>query len=154
MDATLIGFSNPQKFDDVDALPKFRLEDGTEIEFQGHHVISQKQFGDASDFFSALDEAGLWNPKSFMQNGIALPTSDALGVAVHSGYHPAYSGFIGKITTSFRDKYERDDFGGKTEPEGSVRSAMRYFDAIAVCFEFRSECTAIPSQMLLYTDGI
>jgi len=145
MDATLIGFSNPQNFDDVDALPKFRLEDGTEIKFQGHHVISQAQFGDAKDFFSALEKNGLWNPKSFMQNGIALPTSDALGVAVHSGYHPAYSGFIDKIATSFRDKYERGNVGGKTESEGHVRSVIKYFDAIAVYFEFRSECTAIPS---------
>ena len=131
MEYTLIDTSAPKNFKDLKKLPILKSENSEVIRFQAHHVIPVNQFGKAKGFFDALNKADLWNPNSFAQNGIAMPTSEDIGPAVHSGSHPSYSKFIQRITTSFARKYKEGDFGGKTESEWLEESAKKLDGLVA-----------------------
>ena len=63
--------STPGNFDGT-TLPKLLFGDTT-VTFVGHHVIPQDLFNVAGGLFEALTNQGLFDTKSFAQNGLPLP---------------------------------------------------------------------------------
>ncbi|CTQ55909.1 Cyclolysin [Roseibium album] len=136
-------------FDDVKFLPTLTLEDGTEVKFQGHHIVPKTAIKD-NEFIETLSQKGLWNNNNFALNGIALPSNNAdlLGLTQHSGGHTAYNGALNSILSSFDRAFRDGDFGGKSEAEFLEDGAASLNGLVS---HLKSEFTNPASDIVLHS---
>ncbi len=116
MQATLERTTSPKNFTkSISVLPVFKLADGTEVQFQAHHVIPLEVLKNNRDFFNVLESSTGWSVKDFARNGIALPDSPGFGIAQHQGSHPDYSAFINTVVQDLSKAHQKGNFGGKSK---------------------------------------